>query len=344
MSKVSLFDVFNVESPNGNTRLIPLDAVCTMGVSAEVKPDPCFVFDYKALRKDLMNLNEGTPIWCWGPSGCGKTERFIQIGARLQRPVHVISFGEESSIRELMGTFSIDSSTVEVEESPEESKGLKGIVKALRVLAAKGMGIRTQFRYGQLASSIQSPDAIVILDEFNMAPPGVAAQCNRLLETNELLIPDTGERIQTAKGVSFVVTSNTAGGADTSGLYAGSQRQNGATRSRFAYQRADYLSKEMEQEIINRNYPNLDTSIQLADGKKASELMIQLGGMIRTLTQEGSVSLPFTVRQLKRWAKSTIQLNDLNDAFLNAYLHGLDELEAVPVMEAYRKVFGVNPE
>lgn len=314
----SLFDAFGVESPTADTKAIPLARVVKMGTT-ESEPDPHFQFQYRPLRRALRNIAECRPTWCWGPSGCGKTEFFIQIAKRLKRPIHVISFGEETSMRDLLGSFSLTSNE-------------------------NGNGFQTEFRYGQLAKAIQDPLAIVDLDEFNMAPAGVSSQLNRLLEAGEIHVHETGETIRVAEGTTFVVTANTPGGMDETGLYAGSQAQNGATRTRFQGLKMNYLPAELEERIVRFAAPRLDAEVQLPDSKRmASSLLVETGNMIRGLVDDGRVSLPFTVRQLKSWADATIKLKDLRDAFCDAYFDLLTPSEAEPVSEVFHKVFGLRP-
>lgn len=315
----SLHEAFGVESPNADTKQIPLEAACPVG-ELDTTPNPTFQFEYRPLRRALRNIARQHPIWCWGPSGCGKTEYFIQIAARLKRPCHVISFGEESSLRELLGSFELVSNEA-------------------------GTGFETRYRYGQLVKALQAPGAIVVLDEFNMAPAAVAAQLNRMLEVRSVTIPETGESIEAAENVTFVVTANTSGASDEVGIYAGSQVQNGATRARFAGLRMHYLPPEKEEAIINTVYPKLNAAVQFPDSVQApSTLMVQCGNMIRSLVDDGSVSLPFTVRQIKHWAGATLDLRSVGDAFADAYYDLLSADERTAVGEVYHKVFGTRLE
>lgn len=317
---LSLFEAFGVESPNADTKKIPLEKVVSLGGDTSVTPDPSFQFEYRPLRRTLRNIGNLQPMWCWGPSGCGKTEYFVQIAARLQRPCHVISFGEETSVRELMGSFALTGNDT-------------------------GTGFKTEFRYGQLIKAMQDPGALIVLDEFNMAPAAVAAQFNRTLETRALSIPDTAETIRAAEDVCFVATANTPGVADDSGIYAGSQAQNGATRSRFAGLRMQYLPAAKEEAILNACFPRLNAAITLPDAARTpSALLVECGSMVRGLVADGAVSLPFTVRQLKNWAGATLQLKDLADAFRDAYYDLLAPHEALPVGEVFHKVFGIRLE
>lgn len=337
---VSIYDAFGVTSPNTDTKQIPLAAVCKVGSGTNKTSIP-FVFDFKPLRRILRNINQGTPIWAWGPSGCGKTELISQIGVRLNRPVHVISFGEETSLRELLGTMAITSNTEQVTAGSE--KGMAAMVAALWELAKRGLGMKTEFRYGTLPLAIQEEDAIVVLDEFNMAPPGIAAQLNRFFETGELTIPETGETIKTANNVVLVVTSNTPGGVDEAGLFAGSQQQNGATRTRFSYIHLDYLPADEEQKILRETIQGVD-AIKTPGEKPFSILAVDVARACRGLIEQGQVSLPFAVRNLLRFAKATKELKDIADAFRDAYYDGLSASEQVPVGQVFHKVFGIKLE
>lgn len=338
MTEITVFEVFGVRSPNTDTTTLPVEKVCKTGKGANRKEIP-FQFEFGVLRRIFRNLDQQRPIWAHGPSGCGKTELFIQIGVRLNRPVHVISFGEESSLRELLGTMKIASSTAEV--SGEGEKGIASVAKALWTLAKRGLGLETHFQYGQLPLAMQDEGAIIVLDEFNMAPPGVAAQMNRFLETGSVTIPETGEVISSAPNVAVVVTANTAGGIDETGIYAGSQAQNGATRSRFAYIQLGYLSEELERAILIGAIKGLD-AIQVPGDKPFSALAVDTARACRALVNEGVVSLPFTVRNLVHFARSTKELLDIGDAFRDAYFEGISPVEQVPVAEVFKKIFGIE--
>lgn len=312
----TLSELFGVETP----RPIPVEAVCPLGDGSNVELKPDFVFEKDKLKRVLNNLRIRKPIWVSGPSGCGKTELFRQIAARLNRRCHIISFGEETSMREMQGTF-------DLKPGPQ--------------------GAHTEFRYGELVQAITDPFAIVVLDEFNMAVPGVTAQFNRLLEAREVKIPETGETITMAEGTCLVATGNTNGGVDATGLYAGSQVQNGATRNRFAGLRMSYLPKEIEIKW-------LQTAVRTADGKGLDDLinlgkpttliMVQIANSVRALVEDGKADLPFSVRTLQQWGISTIMNGNLTQGFQDAYLDLVHPDHTVAVAEVFRKSAGVDPE
>ena len=318
MMKDSIHALFGITSPNVDLKQVPVGLLVPMGTCTDEEPDKSYVFQYRTLKRFLKNFGENQPLWVWGPSGCGKTEEPKQIAARLRRPTAIISFGEESSLREMSGTFH---------------------------LVPDGLVTRTEFRYGQLAAAISEPLTIVVLDEFNMAPPGVTGQFNRLLESGELVIPDTGEVVKAAPGVTFVATANSSGAHDESGIYAGSQLQNGATRNRFAGLKMSYLPAKLEQELVLRAFPQVDQVLTVGSGQTTvSKVAVQLASGMRTLVDQGAVGLPFSVRTLKRFVGSSLAYGDVRDGFADAFFDLLTPSEATAADGVFHKHLGVHME
>jgi len=309
MSKM-IHEVFGFRTP----KPVPVEAVCPLGEGSNVCLDPNYVFDEIAVKRSLGNIALQQPIWAWGPSGCGKTEFFLQIGARLNRPVFVLSIGEETSLRELLGTFQL-----------RQGEG----------------GTETHFTDGALTRAIRTKSALVLLDEFNMAPPGVAAQLNRLLEAREITIPETGELVKMAPQSVLVATANTSGGMDASGNYAGSQIQNAATRNRFVGLKLSYPEPEREMEIIRKRFSGLDAQILFDDPVGT---MVRVANAVRALVDSGSVGLAFSLRTQFQWAIKSISLKSFWLGFLDAYYDLLDPAEAVPVNEVFHRITGLDAE
>lgn len=312
----TISELFGVDTP----RPIEVSAVCPMGSGSNVEKLPYFAFQKETLKRFLNNLAINQPVFISGPSGVGKTEFCRQVAVRLNRNCHVISFGEETSLRELLGTFDLKPGT---------------------------NGSYTEYRYGDLVQAITDPQAIVVLDEFNMAHPGVTAQLNRLLEAREIRIPETGERIRMADGTCLVATGNTSGGIDHSGLYAGSQVQNAATRTRFAGLRMTYMPEEREIQLLRdavktQDGRTLDDLIPL--GKPTTELMVQVANAIRALVEEGRADVPFAVRNLLHWGRASMMNGSVVAGFQDAYLDLLTPDAQVAVAEVFKKCIGVDPE
>jgi cobaltochelatase CobS len=335
----TVFEAFGVESPTGKAQVTPVSRLCPLGQGATAERKK-FRFTYPVVKRLLRNIAQQRNVWISGPSGCGKTELCVQVAVRLERPSFVISFGEETSLRDLYGSMAIVSKQ---QETGTPETGITGIAKAMWALARQGLGIQTEFRYGHLVQAIQTPGAIVVLDELNMAPAGIVAQMNRFLETGEIVIPETGETIKKAEGVAIIVCANTAGGTDETGNYAGSQTQNGATRSRFAYMEVGYLPAEQERLILIDNIPEVD-NVRTATEQPFSVLAVQFANACRGLVNNGAVSLPFTVRHLLTFGKAAAELGDLEMAVRDAYFDGLAPSEQVACNEIVHKVFGIKLE
>lgn len=315
-SNATLFEAFNgVQSPVANTAAILLSDVVEMGTRAPDPDelDPQFVFSYHPLRRFLGTLRMNKNLWIWGPAGSGKTELAIQVALRCHRSYTLISFSEETSLRDLVGTWSLKSG-------------------------------ETFWKDGALASAVKTPGTIIILDELNMAPAGVAASLNALLQQGEIRVSDTGDTLKVAKGVVFIATANTAGSVDETGLYAGSQIQNAATRSRFAGLKVDYLDADAEREIILRKYPDIDKLFAKYGDKTLSEAMVELARQIRSIVEEGKLSLPFSVRQILAWASASMEFRSVTAGFQFAFSDLLVEGEKAPVIEVFFKVFGITLE
>jgi len=311
----SLFEVFGVTSPVSDPTKIPVDAVCPIGTHAEVQPDPAFVFAYQTLRRLLRAIKKTVPLWIWGPSGCGKTELVVQTAARLNRPCHVIPFGEETSVRELMGCFRLE-------------------------------GGQTKFVYGRLTSAIMTPGAVVVLDEFPQAPPGIAGQLNRFLETKQLVIQETGEIVKAAADVVVIATANTAGGQDETGLYAGNHPQNAATRNRFTSGlRVAYPTPAEEVKILQAKHPLADTVLGAPTPEKSfTGSVAQLAADIRDLVESGAVSHVFSIRTSLAFVESTLDFTDVREGFSSAYYDLLADSERPVVAEVFHRTFKVRLE
>ncbi|KDN94637.1 AAA family ATPase [Hydrogenovibrio marinus] len=290
---------------------VSLTDLADFGQGTNVEKNENFVFEKDVVKQILFALKEGINILMWGDAGAGKTDMVEQISCRLNRPAFIISLGEESSMRQLIGGF-----TMAGGDSP--------------------------WKDGALLEAIRTPYATIGLDEINMAMPGVVAMLNHLLQKKEIIIPETGEVVPCAEGVSFMATSNTNMGIDESGLFEGSQNQNAATRSRFAGLHIKYLKEEDELRLINLAYPGLDEAIPPVNGKSFPELTVQLANALRASMREGGLSLPFSVRQIHLFTKSSLAFQDAQMAFKFAYWNLLDSVERQTAGDIFKTVFNVT--
>jgi cobaltochelatase CobS len=290
---------------------VPLSALASFGNGTNVKHNPNYVFDKDILKQVLFSLREGENLLLWGDAGAGKTDLIEQVACRLNRQAFIISFGEETSMRQLIGGFTMS-------------------------------GGETPWRDGALLGAIRIPNAIIGLDEINMAMPGVVAMLNNLLQKRQIIVSETGEVVSCAEGVTFIATSNTNMGIDESGLFEGSQSQNAATRSRFAGVHVKYLKEADEIRLVDLAYPGLDEAIPPLNGKRFAELTVQVANALRSAMRDGGLSLPFSVRQIHRFIKSSLAFRDPQLAFKYSYWNLLDSVERQTAGDLFKTVFNME--
>lgn len=290
---------------------VPLSALAPMGDGTNVKINHNFVFDKDVVKQVAFSISEGINLLLWGDAGAGKTDLIEQVAARFNRKAFILSFGEETSVRQLVGSFALS-------------------------------GGETPWRDGALLSAIRTEGAVIGLDEINMAPPGVVAMLNHLLQKRDVVIPETGEVVECAKGVAFIATSNTNMGVDESGLFEGSQAQNAATRSRFAGVHVKYLKEVAEMRLINLAYPDLENSLPDINGRSFASLTVQLAGSLRAATKEGGLTLPFTVRQMHQFIKATLAFKDITMGYKFAYWSLLDSVERQTAGDIFKTIFNTE--
>jgi cobaltochelatase CobS len=309
--QTSFENAFGIEAklPSGDDVL--LSHLAEFGTGTNVVPNQNFIFDKDVLKQFLFAIRENVNVLLWGDAGAGKTDLIEEVAARYNRQAFIISIGEETSMRSLVGGNIIQNG-------------------------------ETPWRDGALLSAIRTPHAFVGLDEINMAPPGVVAMLNHLLQKREITIPETGEVVKCAEGVRFVATSNTNMGIDESGLFEGSQNQNAATRTRFAGIHIKYLSEEKETLLIDRAYPGLDEAVPPLNGKRFPELTVQLANTLRSSMRQGGLSLPFSVRQIHCFTKSTLAFRDIQLAFKFSYWNLLDSVERQAAGDLFKTVFNME--
>jgi cobaltochelatase CobS len=292
---------------------VPLSALAGFGAGTNLEANPNYVFEKDVVKQVLYSIKETENLLLWGDAGAGKTDLIEQVACRLNRQAFIISFGEETSIKQLLGGFTLSGG-----ESP--------------------------FKAGALLSAIQVENAVIGLDEINMAMPGVTAMLNHLLQKREISIPETGEVVSCAEGVVFVATANTNMGIDETGNYEGSQNQNSATRTRFAGVEVNYLKPDDEVKLIDLAYPGIDEVVPPMGDKRFPELTVQLANCLRASYRDGGLSLPFSVRQIHRFTKSAMAFSDVKLAYKYSYWNLLDSVERQTAGDLFKTVFGMKIE
>ncbi|MEW5976403.1 MAG: AAA family ATPase [Acidobacteriota bacterium] len=255
---------FNIAAPRGLTV-----KGCAEHSPFVPKIDPNYVFQKEVLRDVLCWLEEphGDGLYLSGPTGCGKSSLICQVAARLNIPVQPVAAHSRLEIVELIGHLTLVNGSMSFADGP----------------------ITTAMRHGHL----------LLIDELDLLEPATAVGLNSIIEGRPLLIPQTGELIVPHEDFRIAVTGNTAGAGDTTGLYQGTLRQNLAFMDRFRLVQVSYPAPDIEQSILSRTAPVIDSGIR--------EKMIAVANEIRRLfigesNDAAAIEITMSTRSLVRWA------------------------------------------
>lgn len=247
-----------------------------------------YVFRRDVLRDVLAFLRKPNQdaLFITGPTGSGKTSCILEVCARLQWPVQQLTLSSRFEFCELTGLFTYAS-------------------------LHQGEAPQMRFQYGPLAIAMKFGH-VLILNEADLADAGELAGLNDILEGRPLVLPENGsEIIRPHPMFRVVVTANSCGSGDGTGLYAGIQQLNLAFMDRFRLLRIDYQEPEVEEALLIKIVPTMRPVI---GG------MVKLANEIRKLFAEGQISITLSTRTLLRWAQLA---NDFRNS-PNSLRYGLE--------------------
>ena len=172
----------------------------------------------------------GKNIMMTGPAGCGKTMAAKSLVNSLDRPDYYFNLGATQDPRStLIGNTHFDS-----------KQG-------------------TYFSESLFVKAIQTPNAVILLDELSRAHPDawnilmtVLDYGQRYLRLDESNGTDT---IKVAEGVTFVATANIGN------EYTSTRVMDKALMDRFTIVEMDVLSEEDESSLLNMMFPSVDSTL-----------------------------------------------------------------------------------
>jgi len=201
----------------------------------------------------------------WGPHGAGKTEAIRQFAARLGIPVYEDIGSEDRVYADFVGMY---------------------------LPTAEG----TQFQESMLLRSMRDPGSIYLLNEIDKMSPKTSSDLHNVLDTGVLENCYNSDVITAAPGWRFAATANTNGSGDKSGQYVGTKPMNMATVSRFRWLKTDYVSEQIENEIVV-SVSDVDPSIAAS--------MVKFARATRAMYAEQGIRGLMTTRELVAWARLT---------------------------------------
>ena len=165
----------------------------------------------------------------------------------------------------------------------------------------------TEYHYGPLATAMKEGH-LLIIDEYDLLDPGTASGLNTVLEGRPLVIPENGgEIIQPHANFRVIVTGNTAGVGDSTGMYQGTMQQNLASVDRFWIVHVDYPHVDDEKKVLLN---------EVSLPEQVIDAMLKVAWQVRESFKGGEsetqINIPLSTRSLVRWAKLTWCFHGIN--------------------------------
>jgi len=172
----------------------------------------------------------GKNIMMTGPAGCGKTMAAKSLVNSLDRPDYYFNLGATQDPRStLIGNTHFDS-----------KKG-------------------TYFSESHFVKAIQTPNAVILLDELSRAHPDAWNILMTVLDYGQRYLrldeASGSETIKVADGVTFVATANIGN------EYTSTRVMDKALMDRFTIVEMDVLSESDESSLLTMMFPSVDSAV-----------------------------------------------------------------------------------
>jgi MoxR-like ATPase len=304
----------------GEVRLVPFSE-CDWGWEPKHAPDhlvPHFKgFDsgdimsgYIPPKKDFEWVSfafaKGIKPLSVGPTGCGKTLMYEYYGAVTGRPVLRVDNTQELDKAQVFGTVHITDGD-------------------------------TDFVPGDIPLSCAAP-TVVILDELSRATGGANMIYKRMLDRNEVYMPEMKE--SGAKAITpdkywvLCATDNTKGDGEDLDKYPMSNVQDAAFRNAWGILlEADYLDKSEETDMVRSL---TSKKMPMKEAKKLATFSY----LIHAGFKKGEINTAFSPRQLVNICDMYMGGVELRVAVQMCYINFVSSSELADVNESLRAAFG----
>jgi nitric oxide reductase NorQ protein len=226
-------DQSSVDVPTGHAEILNF-----IHSSYSLKPQGLMMSELK-WKYLIRSAVRGKNIMMTGPAGCGKTMAAKSVVNSLDRPDFYFNLGATQDPR----------STLIGNTHFEKNKG-------------------TYFSESIFVKAIQTPNAVILLDELSRAHPDAWNILMTVLDYGQRYLrldeQDNSETIKVADGVTFVATANIGN------EYTSTRVMDKALMDRFTIVEMDVLSEDDENSLLNYMFPNVDSTVLSNVAKIAS--------------------------------------------------------------------------
>ena len=288
-SNTPVFDVSSVDVPSDHAEVLNF-----IHDSYKLKPKGLVMKELK-WKYLVRGAVRGKNLLMTGPAGCGKTMAAKSLVNALDRPDFYFNLGATQDPRSsLIGNTHFN-----------KEKG-------------------TYFSPSLFVKAIQTPDAVILLDELSRAHPDAWNILMTVLDSGQRYLrldeADGAETVNVAEGVTFVATANIGN------EYTSTRVMDKALMDRFIIVEMDVLNDEEEHGLLTYMFPHVDTEVLKS--------VAEISHLTRTESKSdaGKISTGISTR-------TSVELTGLlYDGF------GLDEAAEVTIYPQYSDDGGVDSE